>query len=236
MTDIHSHILYGIDDGAKSLEESISILRKASELGYTKMILTPHYIKDTKYNANNKKKLELLNNLKKELQKEQIAIELYLGNEVFIDEDLVDLIGTDIATLNNTKYILIELPRHSKYLLVEEVLSNLIKNGYIPIIAHPERYRCYYKDYTLFKNLISMGVLLQGNIGSLFGAHGQEPRKMLIGLLKRDMISFMASDIHHLTSTSLNTDIYSHLLKIVKDEQKVKNLLGENADVILLNS
>ena len=110
MIDLHSHILYGIDDGSKSLETSLEILSIAYTGGVTDIVVTPHYIKDSKYQANNTKKLELLNNLKQELKIRNININLYLGNEVYITEGIPELIKTDISTINNSKYLLMEFP------------------------------------------------------------------------------------------------------------------------------
>ena len=96
MVDLHSHILYGIDDGSKTLEESLEILNNAYTGGVTDIVVTPHFIKDSKYKANNKKKRELLDSLVKELKKNHIPLHLYLGNEVFIDEGLSKLLDKDI--------------------------------------------------------------------------------------------------------------------------------------------
>ena len=115
MKDLHSHILMGIDDGSKSLEESLEILKKAEQAGITDIVLTPHYIKNSKYDANNQKKKKLLNELSKEARALGINVKLYLGNEVFIDNDIIKLIASKkIAKINNTRYILIELPMSSE--------------------------------------------------------------------------------------------------------------------------
>lgn len=124
MKDIHSHILYGIDDGAKSLEESIEILKKASTRGVTDIILTPHYILDSIYTANITEKKQRLKELKQKLKELNININLYLGNEVYIDSSLSSKLRS-ISTLNNSRYLLIELPLNNKCLILEEVLYQL---------------------------------------------------------------------------------------------------------------
>ncbi len=234
MKDIHSHILYGIDDGARSLDESVEILKKASARGVTDIILTPHYIHDSIYTADiSLKKRELLR-LKRELKLLNIPINLYLGNEVYIDESISSFLK-DISTLNDSRYILIELPLHNKCLILEEVLYQLKKKGLIPIIAHPERYSCYYGDYQFFANLIQNGCLLQGNIGSIYGDYGKKSQKMIKELLKRGMIHFIGSDIHHSSSDIYDRKIEDDLFKIVKSKKVVEDLLVNNTDRVINN-
>lgn len=234
MKDIHTHVLYGIDDGAKTIEESLNILKKAALSGVTDIVLTPHFINETIYNVNNVDKLKLFRKLKREIKKNNIDINIYLGNEVYIDENIISLYK-EISTINNSRYILIELPLNTKYSLLEEVIYNLRKNNLIPIIAHPERYTAYYKDYDFFSDLIDKGCLLQANIGSLYGNYGRHAKKMLKGFLKRDMITFFGSDIHHDSSNIYEKNIKRDLLKIVKSIDKVEDLLVGNTDKVIKN-
>lgn len=231
MKDIHTHILYGIDDGAKNLEESLEILKNASLNGITDVVLTPHYIKDSKYNASNIQKEKILKILQQETKKRNININLYLGNEVYIDENIISLYK-EISTINNSRYIIIELPLNTKYILTEKTIDKLLNNNLIPIIAHPERYISYYKNYNFYNTLIQKGCLLQGNIGSLYGLYGRKPKKMLKELLKRNLIHVIASDIHHNTKI-YKKNIKKDLFKIIKDNQIVDNLLEINPDKII---
>lgn len=231
MKDIHTHILHGIDDGAKTIEESIEILKIASQNGVTDIVLTPHYIKDSKYNANNKVKKEKFNELKKELKENKININIYLGNEVYINEESISLYK-EISTINNSRYILIELPLTTKYPLLDEYLYKLKKKKLIPIIAHPERYTSYYKDYDFFNKLKEKGCLLQGNIGSIYGSYGRKSKKMLKKMLKKNMIHLLASDTHTKT-TIYQKNIKKDLFKIVKDQKLVEEILETNPEKIL---
>lgn len=232
MRDIHSHILYGIDDGARTIHESIHILDLLYEKGVTDIILTPHYIKGTKYNTNNKEKFNLFTNLKNNYKK----INLYLGNEVYIDEDIINLLKKgEIATLNNSKYLLIELPMNSEIKNLDDIIYELMKNGIVPIITHPERYLYVQKDIKYIDKLIDSGVLFQGNYESLFGRYGKKSEKTLKKLLKKNYISFLGSDIHrenHIDHTHL---IYKKLLKILKDDKKVRELLNTNILKVINN-
>lgn len=235
MIDVHSHILYGIDDGSKSIEESLEILKEEVKFGVTDVILTPHYIKDSKYNANNKLKEKIFKDLKKKVKEEKININLYLGNEVYIDEGIPSLLKNEIKTINKTKYILVELPLNNEYKIIDDVLNEIKVNGLIPIIAHPERYSSYYGNFDFFNHLIQNGCLLQGNIGSLAGKYGKNAKKMLKNLLKRDMITVIGTDVHHSGSSILNINVEKSLKKIVKDSQKIEALIFGNAMKIIKN-
>jgi len=236
MIDLHSHIMYGVDDGVRTIEGSLILLRKASLNGITDIVLTPHYIKDTDYDIDNLEKKRRLEILKEELRKTKIDINIYLGNEVYIDDDITSLIENgNIATINNSRYVLMELPLNQEFPFLEEVLNKLKKRNLRPIIAHPERYVIYYNDYDFFDNLIKSGCLFQCNIGSLYGDYGRNSKKMLIGLLKRDMVHFFGSDVHHASSNIYERDIEKDLYKVVKDFDKVDKLLKGNALKVLKN-
>ena len=106
MIDIHNHLLYGIDDGSKSLEDSVDILENLYIIGYTDIILTPHYISHTKYSSSRKNNLILLDTLKKSLKEKGIKINLYLGNEIYINHHIGDLLDREeISSLNNSMII-----------------------------------------------------------------------------------------------------------------------------------
>ena len=198
MIDIHNHLLYGIDDGSKSIEESIEVLKEMEKCGFTDIILTPHYIKDTRYSNSKTNNIELLNNLKEEILKKNININLYLGNEIYIDDDINDLVKENLASsLNNTNYLLIELPMSGEYAGYQEVFKELIDMGYKVILAHPERYLTVQEDYSLVDEFLNIGLYLQSNIDSLTGKYGPAAERVIIKLLKDDKISFLATDIHH---------------------------------------
>lgn len=236
MIDLHSHIMYDVDDGVRTIEGSLIILKKAFLNGVTDIVLTPHFVKDTNYNVDNLEKNKKINILKKELKKSKININIYLGNEVYIDEDVVDLIQCGfVSTINNSKYVLMELPLNVSFPFLEEVLAKLKKANLTPIIAHPERYINYYNDYDFFDNLIKSGCLFQCNIGSLYGEYGKHSKKMLRGMLKRNMVHFLGSDIHHIKSNIYEKNIEKDLYKIIKDFDKVEDLLRKNALKVLKN-
>lgn len=218
--DIHSHILYGIDDGSKTLEESIEIIKQHIEMGFTSIVATPHYIENSKYITNNQKKQNILNNLKKEIKNKNLNVNLYLGNEVFINNNLEKLLNTnEISSINGSKYLLIELPMHNKIKNINDIIYELRIKGIIPIIAHPERYEFVQKNPKIVKDWIEEGALLQSNYGSIIGIYGNKAKKTIKKLLKQNKITFLATDIHF-----PNNKIYLNMEKIKK---KIKKIIGE---------
>lgn len=237
MIDIHSHILPEIDDGSNSLSESIEIIKKAYNSGVTDLVLTPHFILGSSYNANNKAKTKLFNSLKKEIKKEKLPINLYLGNEVFIETNILDLIKTgEITTLNNSKYLLFELPMHNEFKQLKQVVFELKLNGYIPVLAHPERYSLFKKNPQIITDLLEQGVLFQCNISSFYGRHGKEAKQLFILMLKHHMIHFISSDTHHIEDTVYDklNDLKQDLKKYISEEE-IKEILEINARKVLEN-
>ena len=217
MKDIHCHILFGIDDGSEDIKESIKIIEKAVENGYTDLILTPHYRYDQNFIADNKTKMKVFRELKKEVEKREIDVNIYLGNEITLDDDFFYYLKTNqILSLNESRYLLIELPFIRKYPNLKEVIKKIIDIGLVVIIAHPERYLKYSVDD--FVELVEMGVLLQGNISSLYGKYGKQAEDKISEMLKRHMIHFLGSDVHMEMQTSY--------MRINDAREKIAELTG----------
>ena len=212
MIDFHSHILPGIDDGARNLEQSIQIINEAKEAGFTKIISTSHYMENY-YECNEKNRKILL----EQVQKSIGGIELYLGNEIYITNDIVNLLKDEKAsTINNTRYVLFEFPLiQTKPMNDKEVIYRLVENGYVPIIAHPERYPFIQENPDYLFELEEMGALFQSNYGSIIGMYGLKAKKTLKILLKNNLISFFGSDVHR------PEQVYNKMPKIIKKLKKI---------------
>lgn len=233
MKDLHSHLLYGIDDGSKNIEESISLLKEMELQGTTELILTPHYVEGSNYNCNNKKKKELFEELKKRAEAEKINIKLYLGNEVFITPKFIELLKKkEIRTLNNSKYLLFEFPLRHLYQNTSEIISTLTCNGCVPVLAHPERYPIFQSHPDMVEEYLRKGVLMQGNLTSLFGKYGKEADKTLKYLIKKRWITFLGSDTHHDVKYNAKK-LEKKLLKITRDKEYVADLLENNFDKVI---
>ena len=230
MIDMHNHILYGIDDGCKTIEESIETIKNMKKIGFNSIVLTPHYIEDSSFKANNNLKLQRLEILKEELLKNNIDVNLFLGNEIFINESINELIiNKEIRSINNTRYILIELPFNNQILNLDDYLYELKLKGYKIIIAHPERYTYFKDNYEEARKLYDSGVLFQVNYGSIIGQYGSSSLKLVKKLLKDDMVDFISTDIHKPSSSLFDKfdDIKHKIIKIT-GEDKFKDISYNN--------
>ena len=205
--DPHSHFIPGIDDGSQSMEESLSLLRGMEALGYEKVITTPHIMVDV-YRNTPKIIKEGLASLREAAKAEGIHIEIEAAAEYYLDEGFYDhLHSGEVMSINN-KYLLFETSYVSKPLQLEEMIFEILAAGYIPLMAHPERYRYVedpLKEYSRFKEL---GALLQLDLNSLGGHYGKDAKKKAEILSENGMIDFLGSDVHHLKQTRFLDDVF----------------------------
>lgn len=233
IVDIHTHILPGIDDGSRNIEESIDIINYLYSVGITDIVLTSHYVADTAYNYNQLVRVKLLNTLKEKLNNDNIH--LYLGNEVYLTDKVIDLLEThEISTINDTKYMLIELPLAGYLNNFQSILCDLNSYGIVPIIAHPERYSFIQKNKKRIRELLEFDCLLQCNIDSLIGKYGKRAKRVMKWLLKNDLVQFVATDTHYADDDKKLKKAYNKLKKIVGTD-KFLELTCTNPTKILNN-
>lgn len=235
MIDIHSHILPNIDDGARDINETFDIINEAISAGFTDIFLTPHYMSGA-YTTDKTEIETKINVLKKELSDSNININLHCGAENYICQDLDCLIRDNVVpTLNNSRYILFELPMNSKVIYLDNIIYKLISMNLVPIIAHPERYTYVQDNPNMLIDLIQKGVLFQSNFGSIIGEYGRAPQKTIKKLLKNNMVHFLASDTHrHKMIYTKMDDVLKELKKLVDDET-IELLTQENPRDIVNN-
>ena len=198
MIDIHSHVLPGIDDGSKNITTSLDILQGLEEQGITDLICTPHYIAETSQVSPRSKNQELLKQLQERAKKKGLKINLYLGNEIYIDKDILKLLRSKkISPLGKSKYLLVELPMSGEFQQYEDILLNLKQKGWNVILAHPERYHSFQKDFRKISELHQQGILLQCNLGSFIGQYGRHAKKTAQKIAKEKIIFCVGTDIHH---------------------------------------
>ncbi|MBR5939117.1 hypothetical protein IKZ77_01010 [Candidatus Saccharibacteria bacterium] len=233
MIDIHSHILPGVDDGARTLNHSLDLIRESARNGVTDIIATPHYISETIYVSPCAANLRLLSELKKAVKAENIPVNLYLGNEIYIDDNIVaHLKAKEITSLAGSRYLLIELPLNEKFPNYDEYFKDLIDRGVKVILAHPERYLIIQKDYEIARELHRLGVLFQCNMGSLIGSYGKREQKLAQKLAKDKLIFTFASDIHHRRGDEYWQKVYKRMAKFFTPAE-IKQLLVTNPGKIL---
>lgn len=192
MIDIHTHILPEVDDGSPNLDCSIAMINECVKQGVTDIILTPHYRREYKLDKEQLK--EKFDYFKDCVSKSGILVNLYLGQEIFIEKDYKSIFcDHTVLTINGGKYILIEFEFDGKR-DITEVVYELIRMGYIPIIAHIERYINY--DVSVANEIKDLGGLIQINAESLVGKQKKVFGKKVKQLLKYDLVDFVASDVH----------------------------------------
>lgn len=227
MIDFHSHILPGVDDGFKSMEDSLEELKIASEEGITDIVLTPHYICDSSYSSSASDNKKIFNKLVKQKDKLGINVNLYLSNEIYINDNIEELVNKKLINPINKKYLLIELPLNGYIQNSKRIIFKLISNGYKVILAHPERYPFLKENKDAIKDFLDMGVLLQGNFMSLFGRYGKHSKKLLKYYLKKNYISFLGSDFHKVTKYNLKKLIFKLKLMRLKNDY-IEDVLERN--------
>ena len=233
MIDIHAHVLPGIDDGARTLTDSADLVRELAKSGVTDIFVTPHYVSETNYVSSKEKNLELLEELKRVIRDEDLGVEVFLGNEIYIDRGIEELIELGvISTMANSKYVLVELPLSGEYPNYQDIMSDLIASGYRVILAHPERYEIAQKDFGVLEELHKMGVLFQCNLCSIVGKYGRSAKKVLKKLLEKKMVFAFGSDIHHCHGEDYWLSAQKKMTKYC-DEKELNRLLVVNPRKII---
>ena len=196
MIDIHSHILWCMDDGPESMEESLAMASIAAEEGVSTVVATPHCIDEKDLTGFAQRAEEKCQQLNKALDREGIPLKVIPGAEVYMDLDILEWTGLDELTLGNTNYILIEMPMGEVPRYAENFLYYLQLKGLTPIIAHPERNRDIMEDPNQLIRFIELGSLTQINTGSITGLFGPEVQESARILLSHDMGHVLGTDAH----------------------------------------
>jgi len=221
--DMHSHVLPGIDDGAKNPEESIALIRKMMELGIRKIIATPHIMAD--YYRNTPETINgALALLKAELAKEKIDIEIEAAAEHYFDETFEDRVNNGELMIMGDNYVLFEFSFINQPPNTIPVVQRLRDLGYKPILAHPERYP--YLEIDQLKTLHDWGLLFQINTISLTGYYGKETKKAAENLIDNQLVDFISSDMHHLRhAEALKQALKMPYLEKIMFDYPLKNIM-----------
>lgn len=203
MIDLHCHILSGIDDGAKTIEESVQMAKEAMQQGIHTIVATPHH-QNGKYNNEKQVILEKVNELNAVLKEQDIAVKILPGQEIRLyGEFLQDYDSGTILTKNETgKYVLVEFPSNHVPRYAESLLYDIQLKGLVPIIAHPERNTEIIERPGLLYNLIKKGALSQVTAASLTGEFGKKIKKFSMQLVEHNLAHMIASDAHNITTRS----------------------------------
>ena len=239
--DIHSHVLWGIDDGSRSIEETLELCDMALSSGTRHLFLTPHlmYWEDAEelYDERNSR-FEILREI---LDEEEIELEIHKGFEILCDDDIFNIKYFKPYTLCDSRYILIEFDFVKPE--IEDVVSwckYLISFGLVPIIAHPERYYFFLSEYEGIDTLSEMGVLFQINSGSAAGMFGPKVQRFAERMINKGYADFVGSDAHDLMVRNTDMedcfihysdDVDMELLEVACSVNPLKLLKNEKIDV-----
>lgn len=201
MIDIHSHVLYGLDDGAQTPEDLLQMAKQAVSNGITKIFATPHHQDGTYHNPPEviEKRLAEANHL---LAEHQIPLQIYPGMEIHVYGDIVeDLNKGSLLTYNHHKrHILLELPHDHVPRYMEKLIFDIQLAGFIPIIPHPERNKEISEDINLLYRLVKQGAMAQLTAASVTGKFGKKLQKCSLDMIKHQLIQFVATDAHNVGS------------------------------------
>lgn len=197
ITDMHSHILPGLDDGSPDVETSVKLVEGLVRLGIRGSIATPHIIGDM-YRNDATTVNAALKKLRDALEERQIDFKLNAAAEYMLDGYFLDLLKnkTPLLTLKNN-LVLTEFSYAERPYSLEQMVFSIITEGYNPVLAHPERYAYYHNDYNEYHRLRDLGFNLQVNMLSLTGYYGKPVAKAAAYILKNDLASFAGTDLHH---------------------------------------
>lgn len=207
--DMHSHLLPGLDDGLKDLDTTVAFVQELHQLGYRKLICTPHIISDLYPNSPETilPKLELV---REAVKKEGIPVIIEAGAEYMVDPEMETSVkrGDKLLTFGKN-LILIEMSYIAASPNIEQAIFALRLKGLQPIIAHPERYNFYHSDFTQYDRLVELGCLLQVNLLSLLGYYGKPIKMVAEKLFAKKMVSLVGTDMHHQNHLNALKDLAS---------------------------
>jgi protein-tyrosine phosphatase len=207
--DMHSHLLPGLDDGLKTIEETVAYMRQLRQMGYKKLVCTPHIMSDMHPNTP-ETILPKLDIVREAVAKAGIDITVEAAAEYMIDLEFEKLVtsGKPLLTFGKQNHILIEMSYVAASPNYEKIIFDLRIKGFRPIFAHPERYTYFHTQFDTYERLIELGCDLQVNMLSLSGYYGKEVKRVGETLFKKGMVSFLGTDMHH----QRHMDIFKQLV------------------------
>lgn len=235
MIDFHTHIIPNIDDGSRSVEETFNLIKEAKEAGFEGIILTSHYIENY-YETDTPERDVWVKAISDTLKTKGIETNLYIGNEIYISEKIMDLlINRKASTINNTSYVLFEMPLNAEPMNLYDVIYSLQENKLVPVLAHPERYSFVQKEPELVYDLIQKGVLMQANYGSILGQYGENAKMIVKKFLESNMIHFLGSDVHRQNSIYKKVPQALEEIRTIIGDEELEKLTTTNPKLALDN-
>jgi protein-tyrosine phosphatase len=196
--DIHSHMLFGLDDGAETEEQSLELIKHMIDLGYKKLVFTPHIISD--FYKNDFSTIDpVFKRVKSLIESNSLTIEIEYAAEYYLDEVFVKKIENQEHLLTfGDNYLLFETSFLNKPVQLHAIIFKLKSQGYKPVFAHPERYTYMYEDFNEYIRLKELGILFQINLNSLTGYYSPKAKQIAEKLIDKNMVDFIGSDCHNM--------------------------------------
>lgn len=233
--DIHSHILPGIDDGAGTMEESVQMLKRAAQEGISEIIVTPHF-HYRRGHAAPQKVQTVLAELQDVIKKENIKIRLYAGNELYYTHELLEIVKNGEAlTMAGTDYVLLEFSAETEKRRIQNAVYDFLSEGYLPIVAHIERYQAFAENQEFAEELSKMGAYYQVNADSLSGKFGWKMKHFARHMVQSGLVQFVATDAHDLKHRLPVYGKAEEWMRKKIGEFETQQLLVENPKKLLQN-
>lgn len=233
--DAHCHILPGVDDGAKDMDETRKMLEIAYKEGICIIIATPHRHKERGMSELEELKEQLIL-VKEEAKIINENIHICLGMEVFFGQDIPDLLKNGkIATINESNYVLLEFTQSDSFTYIQQSLQKVQVKGYRPIIAHAERYECLVEDISLVRHLVKMGICIQVNANSIVTKKNRKVKKFVKKALDEQLIHLIGTDAHGANERKPEMKKAAKYIENRCEEQYAKDILGYNGIRIIKN-
>lgn len=213
-SDIHCHLLYGVDDGPEKLEDALAMLDAAYKDGVRSVCATPHFNFDF-FGDNTEKAQSIYRELCEIIKDKYPDMSLYLGCEIFYHDECVELlkIGT-CQTIADTKYVLVDFPSDVDFFIAINAVKKLVSSGYIPIIAHAERYKIFHSDHSKLMDMREFGAVISINATSVIGLNTRKEMSCAKKIISLGLCDIIASDAHNTTDRPFCfTRCYEYLKK-----------------------
>lgn len=231
--DIHTHILPGIDDGAKDMDATIELLKAQIAQGVTRIIATPHFDMEENLQdlAEIKRKVEQVQEVASKLSND---LTIYSGCEILFSRGVLDLMKENkVPTLADTNYVLVEFYPSESHKDIYHAMRDIIQLGRIPVLAHVERYECFIRHEEYIRELIELGAYIQMNTRSLTGKRFDKRTRFCKSVVQKGLVHFLGSDCHNMEHRPPQMEKTAQVIEKVAGERMMNCLTRENAEVML---
>ena len=227
--DIHCHLLPGVDDGSRNMDETLEMLRIAAENGITDMIFTPHY-KQGQVGTPRSVIEKMIAKVREAAEAEGISMQIHPGTEIYYNSALEEKLESGwLSRMIDSDFVLLEFSPFETFPYIKNAMDDIYSLGYHPILAHVERYQCMLGSVENVRILHKMGVHIQVNAGSVAGDYGFKVKHFIKKLMKEHLIDYIGTDAHNASGRKPAMEKCAEVVRKICDEEYAQALLSENA-------